>query len=250
MTTNLTASSRPKGITALPWGVRTSCGVPGTPLERGRRASPIHLTKHEVETAHDGDDVRYQYAFHEFGQDRDVRERGGTDLQPVRSGATVGDDVVTHLPFGVLGPHVRLTLRHLDDLRHFGLKGSGRDGINGLDDHPGRFANLVDAYFVPGVAVALVAGDHVEIELVVRQVVLDFPQIERHPRATQVRPGDAVGGCLLRGHHADPFGASEEDLVAADELVELVAHCQHPAHRIPGTLVEAFGQVLHVLPTP
>src|SRR5690606_5152967 len=96
-----------------------------------------------------------------------------------------------------------------------------RDGVDGLLDDLGGLPNLLepDPPTIPAVTVG--SGYDVEVELVVREVVLDLAEIERHSRRPQVGPGDAVGGCHLRWQHTDVAGAGDQDLVVGHEILEL-----------------------------
>src|SRR5680860_49050 len=187
------------------------------------QVSSVHISQHEVETAEDGDEVGDQHPFEEYGEHRHIRKRCGADLEPVRSHAALRDEVVAHLTFRVLGSHVDLAFGKLDHLRHLGDERTLRDTVDGGKDDLGRFANLVESHHVSVIGVSHLTGRNPEVEISVWQVVLGLAQVEFDAGGSEVRTGDTVGGRQFGTHHADAFGPGEQDLVAADQVVQFVA---------------------------
>ena len=94
--------------------------------------------------------------------------------------------------------HQEITLGHLFDA---------------LADHLQAFAHLVQAALPAVIAVAVGAGDHLEVEPAVDLVRLIPAQIPVHPRSTQVRAAEAKGNGVLSRDIADILHSSEEDAV-------------------------------------
>ncbi|EGE58077.1 hypothetical protein RHECNPAF_35000134 [Rhizobium etli CNPAF512] len=116
------------------------------------------------------------------------------------------------------------------DCRHVDLERPLRHLVDALFDDPHAFAHLVDAASPACIAIALVAGDDVEIEPVVDLVGLIAPDVPVDTGSTQVRAAEAEVDGILGGDHADPLRAIEkhpvifeQSLIVADPVREDVA---------------------------
>src|SRR5438045_6468158 len=97
------------------------------------KALPVHFAHDRVDGRDDGDAVGDQAAPHHVGEGLQVDERRRPDVQAVRTGAAVGNDVAAQLAPGGLDGDVDLAFGHLEAL--------GED-LEVVDE---RFHGLVDA---------------------------------------------------------------------------------------------------------
>src|SRR5579884_3977599 len=73
----------------------------------------VHLTKHDIDAADDGDDVGYQVSSRHLRKRLQVVERWGSHVEPIRLSATITHEIVAHLTTGALDGTVDLTWRRL-----------------------------------------------------------------------------------------------------------------------------------------
>ena len=162
-------------------------------------------------------------------QDRDVAERRRADLHAERPGRALRHDVVAHLAERVLGVDPDLALGHLDDARHLGHDRAARHLVEQLQHHARRLARLLEAHPVAGERVAVGVGPHLPVELVVGQVrIAVAAEVPVDAARADVRARQAVRGAELGRDDADRPGALLEDLVADQEVLELVARRRAP----------------------
>src|SRR5574341_2536677 len=144
-TTNASSADQATGGRVIVTGSARPARTVGG-LKETRVASPIHLTEHRVDRAHDGDDVGDLVAGNDVREHREVRERRATPLQAVGLGPPVADEVAADLAARPLDPRVPLTLGYAH-LPHGLHPGSRRDRPRGeaverLADDPDRLAEL------------------------------------------------------------------------------------------------------------
>src|SRR5690606_35039839 len=88
-------------------------------------------------------------------------------------------------------------------------------------------------------------GPNLPVELVVDEVGLAVSaQVPVDARGPQVRARNAVGRAEVTGDDADALGASFEDLVAEEEVLELVAAVEDLLHHFTGLGHPAPRQVV------
>ena len=156
-----------------------------------------------------------------------------------------GDDVVAHLPEGVLGRHPGLALGHLDDAGHLGHDRPAGQGVEQLVDDLGGLARVLQPDPHPGEDVAVRVRPDLPVALVPgHRELLVAAEVPVDPRAPQVRGRQPVAERHLGRDHPDAPGAGLVDLVADQQRLHLVAEAPHLLHDGLGLVDPALGQVV------
>lgn len=98
---------------------------------------------------------------------------------------------------------------------------AGKAGDDLLDNADG-LADFLAAALITGVAIAFVGDRHVELVFLVAQVRLVLAEIVRDAGSAEIGSGDAVTDRLFLGDRADADRAIHENLVPAEQSVELI----------------------------
>src|SRR5262249_19694077 len=91
------------------------------------------------------------------------------------------------------------------------VPGPARQVVQALVDDLQALLHLLHPHQVAAVAVTAQGADHLEIEVLVRQVRLILAQVAHHAAGPRHRPRAAPVDRLLLGQDADPAGPVDED---------------------------------------
>src|SRR5665213_3812279 len=208
--------------------------------------SSIHIRKHVVHCAKDGEYVGNHSAADEFRQHLHVSERWRSDACPVRSGASVANQVITVVTFSRFNRPERLTGRnHRTPTHSKKVRDQGFDVVHGsflerwtcqwlgrlicalghvvhaLFDDAQALTHLFNAHRGAVVAVPMPACGNVEFELLVTGIRLLLAEVPLESAGAQIGTRDTPFDGLLRGEYSDAFGSRLEDPVLHDFLVVL-----------------------------
>lgn len=77
---------------------------------------PVAFTHDEVEASEDRNDITHHMPRSNFGEDREIDERGGADLESVRNTAADAIDVESEFSFGIFCAEIDLSFGGIDPL--------------------------------------------------------------------------------------------------------------------------------------
>src|SRR5690606_26382170 len=100
----------------------------------------------------------------------------------------------------------------------------GVDGVEAAACQVERHVDLVEEAFEARVAVAGGTGHHRHVQFAVGEVWIVAAQIEVQTAGAGHRTGGTVGRGGVGGEHTDALGARQEDVVGADDGVQI----RHP----------------------
>lgn len=182
----------------------------------------VDFTEDEIEGADDGDDVGDEGANGHFFEGGEIEKTGGADAQAPGLKGSVGDDVVAEFALGGLDGGIDFAGGGLEDFWDLGEDGAGGDTIEGLADDAEALAHFFNADEVAVVAVGVLAGRDVEIELVVGGVGLGLAEVPGEAGGAEDGAGDGVGLAVGGGEDADAFEAVDPDGILGEEAFVFV----------------------------
>jgi len=160
---------------------------------------PIDFAHDRIEAAERRDEVGDVLAGRHRRERREVRKRRPADLEPPGRLGAVRPEVDPEFALGGLdgavGPPPRVRLERPGNVRADGplALGPGFDRVGALLDDPRRLPDLLQPDRKPGVVVAPVVGDDLEVEVVVVAVGVVPPEVVVDPRPAGDGAGTAVG---------------------------------------------------------
>src|SRR5262249_25108370 len=118
-----------------------------------------------------------------------------------------------------------------------------RHALDALADDLDRLEDLVEPDLIAVEHVAVVGVDHVEVDVVVREIRLRAPEVPREAGGPQDRPGDAQPEGLLGGDHTDTHGAFAPDRVVGEQLVVVVHAALDDLAELERLVLPAVGKI-------
>ena len=119
--------------------------------------------------------------------------------------------------------------------------GNVRDPL--LDD-PHALFELFEPHHETVVVIALGAGWHVKVDLIVEQIRLGLAHVVGHPGRAQQRSGDTVRDRVLLGNHANPRHPLNKDAILREELIAVSEDLANAVKSLRDHPGKSFGQIL------
>src|SRR5881409_1614862 len=160
-------------------------------------SSTVNLTQHDVQTAHDGHNVRDHRAPANLLERAHGGETGRLYFHSIGLQAAVAYDVIPQFTPRTLRAHIHLSGRRLDALGNRFVHVAGGDLCNSLASDLAALFDFLDPDHVPVVArtywsvFSFPDGD-IEIELVVVEIGLILADIPLHAASAQIRACDPM----------------------------------------------------------
>src|SRR6266542_5289526 len=158
---------------------------------RPRRPSFVDSAHDRIQRRHDRHRVRDQIARHDQADRLEVHEAGVVDPHPERLVRAVADGIRGVLAAWAFDRRIGPAWSRPEQPRQLGHDRTVGHLVEALVDDPDALPDLVHPQQVASQAVALGAGDDVEVELRIDRVGMGPPEVERQAARPQVGAGEA-----------------------------------------------------------
>jgi hypothetical protein len=230
---------------------------------------PINLTKHQIHRTNHRHSIGQQMALGNSIETTQVSEARSANVAPVRTLATITDDVDTHLALGGLDGGVSITGRDgvalgvekevVDEGLHVLLHScSGRRGdlvvlhadgagghlVQALVDDAQRLTELFHTDEISVVAVTVGTNGHIKFDLVVGIIRLALSDIPRYTGATQHGAGEGEVQSLGGRNDTNTPQSLNPDTVVRKHLLGLINTVTELSSPLVDVIEKTNGDIL------